>query len=48
MQGITAMKTPEYIEAPKTQENFESGMKALFQIVKDATPCAKKPKEETR
>jgi len=46
MQGITAMKTPEYDEGPKARENFERGMKALFQVQKDGTPRAKKPKKK--
>jgi hypothetical protein len=28
------MKTPEYTEGPKAQENFERGMKALFKVPK--------------
>jgi hypothetical protein len=43
MQDITAMKTPEYIEGPKALENFESGMKSLFQVPKESTPTKKKP-----
>lgn len=44
MQDITAMpKTPEYIEGKKALENFESGMKSLFQVPKDSVPSKKKP-----
>lgn len=43
MQDITTMpKTPEYSEGPKALENFERGMKALFQVPKDAVPAKKK------
>jgi hypothetical protein len=28
------MKEPEYREGPKARENFEQGMKALFQVPK--------------
>ena len=37
------MKTYEYDEGPKARENFEQGMKALFQVPKDAVPQKKKP-----
>jgi hypothetical protein len=37
-------KTREYIEGPKARENFERGMKALFQVQKDGTPRAKNPR----
>jgi hypothetical protein len=43
MQGITAMKKPEYIEGPKALNNFESGMRTLFQVPKDSVPSKKKP-----
>jgi hypothetical protein len=47
MQDITAMpKTPEYTEGPKALENFESGMKALFQAPKDAIPSKKKARKK--
>lgn len=36
------MKTYEYNEGPKAQENFERGMKALFQVPKDAVKDKKK------
>jgi hypothetical protein len=35
------MKQPEYAEGPKAQENFERGMKALFQVPKTATKKGK-------
>jgi hypothetical protein len=37
---------PEHNEGSKAQENFERGMKALFQVQKDGTPRAKKPKKK--
>jgi hypothetical protein len=40
------MKDPEYLEGEKARENFERGMKALFQVQKDGTPRAKKPKKK--
>jgi hypothetical protein len=43
MQGITAMKKPEYIEGMKALEKFERGMKALFQVPKESIPSKKKP-----
>lgn len=47
MQGITAMpKTPEYNEGPKALENFESGMKALFQVPKKDSPPKKKARKK--
>jgi hypothetical protein len=46
MQGITAMKTPEYDEGPKALENFERGMKALFQVSKKAVPAKKKARKK--
>jgi hypothetical protein len=48
MQGITAMKTPEYTEGPKALENFERGMEALFQVPKEATPAKKKKARKKR
>jgi hypothetical protein len=36
-------KMYEYDEGPKTRENFEEGMKALFQVPKNAAPAKKKP-----
>jgi hypothetical protein len=46
MQGITAMpKTPEYNEGPKAREDFERGMKALFQVPKKAVPTKKKARK---
>ena len=38
------MKQPEYIEGPEAQENFEEGMKALFNVPKDAVVKAEKKK----
>jgi hypothetical protein len=39
-------KEYEYNECPKARENFERGMKALFQVPKDGTPRAKKTKKK--
>lgn len=39
-------KKHEYDEGPKARENFERGMKALFQVQKDGSPRAKKPKKK--
>ena len=36
------VKTYEYNEGKRAQENFEKGMKALFQAPKDASPTKKK------
>ncbi|HEY7403570.1 MAG TPA: hypothetical protein VIB39_08615 [Candidatus Angelobacter sp.] len=36
-------KTYEYHEGKQAQEDFEEGMKALFQVPKDAVPAKKKP-----
>jgi hypothetical protein len=36
-------KEYEYHEGKKAQEDFEKGMKALFQVPKDAAPTKKKP-----
>ena len=36
------MKQPEYIEGPKSRENFERGMIALFKVPKDAIGTARK------
>jgi hypothetical protein len=36
------MKQPEYREGPKATENFEEGMKALFNVPKDAVVKAEK------
>jgi hypothetical protein len=46
MQGITAMKKPEYIEGQDALENFERGMKAMFQVPKDSTPSKKKARKK--
>ena len=39
-------KTYEYHEGEKAQENFESGMKALFQVPKEEVEKPKKPKKK--
>jgi hypothetical protein len=36
-------KEYEYHEGKQAQENFEEGMKTLFQVPKDAAPKKKKP-----
>jgi hypothetical protein len=36
------MKTPEYREGPEALENFEEGMKALFNVPIDAAVKARK------
>jgi hypothetical protein len=36
-------KTYQYDEGPKSREDFEEGMKALFQVPKDAVKTKKKP-----
>ncbi len=38
------MKTPEYREGPEATRNFEEGMKALFNVPKDAVAKAVKKK----
>jgi hypothetical protein len=40
------MKTPEYTEGPKALENFERGMKALFNIPKGEVVKAEKKKQK--
>ncbi len=42
------MKIPEYIEGEKAQENFDKGMKALFQVPKDAVVKAEKKASKKR
>jgi len=42
------MKQPEYIEGPKATENFEEGMKALFNVPKDAVVKAEKKRKKKR
>jgi len=42
------MKQPEYTEGPKATENFEEGMKALFNVSKDAVVRAEKAKKRRR
>lgn len=39
------MKIYEYNEGKQAQKNFEQGMKALFQVPKDAVPAKKKSKK---
>jgi hypothetical protein len=46
MQGITAMKKPEYIEGQHALENFEKGMKSLFQVPKKAVPAKKNARKK--
>jgi hypothetical protein len=46
MQGITAMKKSEYIECQHPLENFEKGMKSLFQVPKESVPSKKKIPQE--
>jgi hypothetical protein len=41
-------KEPEYIEGPKAQQNFEEGMKALFNVPKDAVVKAEKNAKKKR
>lgn len=40
------MKQPEYTEGPKATENFEEGMKALFNVPKDAVVKAEKRRKK--
>jgi hypothetical protein len=40
------MKTKEYVEGLKAQENFEEGMKALFSVPKDAVVKAEKRRKK--
>jgi len=39
-------KTYEYEEGKHAQENFEKGMKTLFQVPKDAVPAKKKARKK--
>jgi hypothetical protein len=39
---------PEYIEGTKAQENFEEGMKALFNVPKDEVVKAEKKAKKKR
>jgi hypothetical protein len=39
---------PEYIEGTKAQENFEEGMKALFNVPKGAVVKAEKKAQKKR
>jgi hypothetical protein len=42
------MKEPEYVEGSKATENFEEGMKALFNVPKDAVVKAEKKAKKKR
>jgi len=42
------MKTSEYLEGPKATENFEEGMKALFNVPKDAVVKAEKKQRKKK
>jgi hypothetical protein len=42
------MKQPEYREGPEAQKNFEEGMKALFNVPKDAVVKAEKRQKKKR
>jgi hypothetical protein len=42
------MKTPEYREGPQAQQNFEEGMKALFNVPKDEVVKADKKAKKKR
>jgi hypothetical protein len=42
------MKEPEYTEGPQATENFEKGMKALFNVPKDAVVKAEKKRKKKR
>lgn len=42
------MKTSEYVEGTKAQENFEQGMKALFKVSKASVVKAEKKKAKKR
>jgi hypothetical protein len=42
------MKEPEYTEGPKARENFERGMKTLFQTTKSGVAKAKKKARKKR
>jgi hypothetical protein len=43
---MVEMKTPEYIEGSQAQENFEEGMKALFNAPKDEVVRAEKKRKK--
>lgn len=42
------MKEPEYKEGPEATRNFEEGMKALFNVPKDAVVRAEKKAKKKR
>ena len=48
LRGANMPKEYEYDEGPKARENFEEGMKALFQVPKDAVPSKKKISKKKR
>jgi len=41
-------REPEYIEGPKAIENFEEGMKALFNVPKEKVVRAEKKQRKKR
>jgi hypothetical protein len=43
-----AKRKAEYIEGAKARENFESAMKAAFQIPKEKAPAKPKPKRHRK
>jgi len=45
--NVAHMKEPEYEEGPKALENFERGMKALFQVPQAAIVRAEKKKRKS-
>ncbi|MFZ0135595.1 MAG: hypothetical protein WAK89_00935, partial [Candidatus Sulfotelmatobacter sp.] len=44
--GVLGMKQLEYVEGIKATENFEQGMKALFNVPKAAVVKAEKQKQK--
>jgi hypothetical protein len=42
------MREPEYTEGKKAQENFEEGMKSLFNVSKDEVVKAEKKRKKQR
>ena len=43
---MSAKKTYEYREGNQAKQRFEAGMKALFQVPKDAVPETKKARKK--
>ena len=43
-----AVKQLEYVEGPRAVENFEEGMKALFNVPKDSVVKAEKKAKKKR